>query len=80
MHKYNRDIILLLKEERIHRRDIELQVKSLHVLIASVETMEVFCKTHELVVRNRITQKKYRIAEVMRTTTLKPFYFLINKN
>lgn len=78
MHKYNRDIILLLKEERIYRLDIE--VTNLHALIASVETMDVFCRTHELVVRNRITHKKYRIAEAVRSISLKPFYFLINKN
>ncbi len=78
MHNYNRDIILLLKEQRIYRHDIE--VKKLHALIASVEKIEVFCTVHELVVRNRITQKKFRIAEVMRTPALKPFYFLINKN
>lgn len=55
MHNYNRDIILLLKEQRIYRHDIE--VKKLHALIASVEKIEVFCTVHELVVRNRITQK-----------------------
>lgn len=80
MGKYSRDIILLVRDENILNAKIEMEVKNLHALIASVETLDVLCKTHELVTRNRITRKKYKIADVIKHDGLKPFSFLINKN
>lgn len=80
MGKFTRDIILLVKDDRILEEEIETKVNHLHNLIASVETMEVFAQVHELVARNKITRKKFRILDAIKSNPLKPFYFLINKN
>jgi hypothetical protein len=48
--------------------------------VVQVEQPDVFCQAHELVMRNSITTKKKRILRAVEHETLKPFYFLINKN
>lgn len=80
MSNFNRDIILLLHDSAMQEREIELAVKNLHQMITAVETAEAFCEAHELVARNRITQKKFKIIDAISQKNLKPFYFLINKN
>jgi len=77
---FNRDIILLLHDSAMQEREIELAVKNLHQMITAVETAEAFCEAHELVARNRITKKKFKIIDAISHKALKPFYFLINKN
>ena len=80
MAKFNRDIIILVKDDAARDEQIEAEVKKLHEMIASVENRDVFCNAHELVARNKITRKKFRIMDAVSTATLRPFYFLINKN
>ncbi|MFV0604472.1 MAG: hypothetical protein ACK5NK_01405 [Niabella sp.] len=75
-----RDIILLVKSESIDEEDIKLAMEHLHVVIDTVEKKEIFCNVHELVTRNRITRKSFKIMEAIRHHTLQPFYFLLNKN
>jgi hypothetical protein len=49
-------------------------------VVLKVEQPDVFCNAHELVARNGITSKKHKILAAIEKETLKPFYFLINKN
>ena len=80
MGKFSRDIILLMKDTRLLQQAIELEVTSLHEMIATVETVDAFCKAHELVARNKITSRKFKMLDAIKQKTLRPFYFLINKN
>lgn len=80
MARPDRNIILLVRDPNLLQHDIEMKVKGLYEVIASVETSDCFCRTFELVQRNHITQKKYKILEAIREGALKPFHFLISKN
>jgi hypothetical protein len=80
MKNPNRNLIVLLKGEFISEQAIEQEVEHLHGLLFSIESPEQFCRAHELVDRNRITSKKFRILRETRYSQLRPFRFLINKN
>ena len=79
MKNYNRDLLLLYKEA--YNEDLlQHEVENLHQILVTVENFEVFCKAHQLVKRNKITEKPRTIIQAVETPELKPFYFLINKN
>jgi hypothetical protein len=59
---------------------IEQEVDCLNDILGFAESEEQFCVAHELVDRNRITQKPKKILEAVSYMELKPFKFLINKN
>lgn len=80
MNNYNRDLLLLYKEEVYNDDLIQYQVECLHRILLTVEQSEVFCRAHELVNRYKITQKRKAILKAIEWPELKPFYFLINKN
>lgn len=80
MSKYNRDIILLISKESIRVQEVEARMKHLREMIAAVQTIDFFCKTHELVARNRITRRRFKMIDALRGEAMKPFYFFINKN
>jgi hypothetical protein len=76
----NRDIIVLLRHENMNEQALEQAVECLHSILQQTETREIFCTAHELVNRNRITQKAKKILTAVRYADLKPFQFLICKN
>lgn len=80
MISYNRDILVLLKNESMSEKALEQEAEVLHVLLSTVESPESFCRAHELVDRNNITSKEKKLLEAIRHKELKPFRFLINKN
>ena len=59
---------------------LDHEVECLHHLLRGAESDEQFCKAHELVDRNRITQRVNRIIKAIKVKELKPFQFLLNKN
>ena len=71
-----RDILMLLRYEAITEEELDCLLKTLQ----TIDTPEYFCKTHELVDRNRITSKASRIIKECRGARLREFRFLINKN
>ena len=75
-----RDILVLLKNGFMSEQAIEQEVGCLNELLRHTESPEEFCIAHELVNRNRITSKPHKILHAIRSSTLKPFRFLINKN
>lgn len=79
MKNYNRDLLLLYKEE-VNDDLIQYEVECLHRILITVERNDVFCKAHELANRYKITQKAKAILKAVEWPELKPFYFLINKN
>ncbi|HJW17133.1 MAG TPA: hypothetical protein VJ499_08430 [Flavisolibacter sp.] len=80
MKNYNRDLLLLYKTEVYNEDLLQHEVECLHRILVGVECNDVFCKAHELVTRNKITDKAKAIVKAIGQTTLKPFYFLVNKN
>lgn len=80
MKNYNRDLLVLYKAEAFNEDLLQHEVECLHKILLQVERNDVFCLAHELVTRSKITQKARLILQAVRRSTLKPFYFLINKN
>ena len=80
MKNYNRDLLLLYKDEVYNDDLLEKEVECLHEILMRVECNEVFCQSHELVTRYKITRKAKNITAAIAWPELKPFHFLINKN
>jgi hypothetical protein len=80
MKNYDRDLLVLYKADVYNEDLLQREVESLHQILLRVERTENFCLVHELVTRNKITQKARSILKATRYLRLKPFQFLINKN
>jgi hypothetical protein len=75
-----RDLLVLLKNEFMSQQAIEQAVECLHHILRQAESDEQFCTAHELVDRNRITQKTKKIIKESGFRELRAFRFLLNKN
>ncbi|HUC81309.1 MAG TPA: hypothetical protein VMR70_10360 [Flavisolibacter sp.] len=80
MKNYNRDLLLLYKEEVYNDDLLQKEVECLHEILMQVERNEIFCQAHELVARHKITRKAKTIVNAISDPELRPFHFLINKN
>lgn len=80
MKNYNRELLVLYKDEVYNEDLLKNEVENLHQLLLLAEKDDVFCVAHELVSRNKITSKAKDILKATADVQLKPFYFLINKN
>jgi hypothetical protein len=82
MNKFNRDLLVLFKEELLNPKAIEHQVELLHELLYSVERVDNLITAHEVINLNKF--KIYSEENVLRQTLglkeMKPFVFLNNKN
>lgn len=76
----NRDLLVLFRTEFMSPKAMEKEVDCLNNILRTVELPGEFCKAHELLQRNRITQKSHKLLNAFRQTELKPFWFLISKN
>lgn len=70
----------MYKEEVYNDDLIQYEVECLHRILVTVERNDVFCRSHELVKRCKITQKARAILKATEWPELKPFNFLLNKN
>ena len=75
----DRDLLVLVRTNS-NQQSLEEAVDCLNKILLRVECTEIFCHAHELVKRNRITQKVKAILKAISQEELRPFYFLINKN
>lgn len=82
MHRSNRDLLLLFKDELMTPQAIEQQVERLHELLYGVEKVENIITAHEIinVNKHKIFNDSVRLKNVFRHKELKPFVFLNNKN
>lgn len=76
----DRDLLVLIKNEFMSQQAIEHEVEQLNNILRQTELPHQFCKSHELVQRNRITQKTRRVLAAFRSPLLKPFWFFISRN
>ena len=74
------DILVVVNSLFIQGKDREKELQFLENIFLHAENREEFCKAHELVNRNRITQNHRRIYRESLHFRLRPFRFLINKN
>lgn len=75
-----RELVLLSKTALMSEKALERELISLEQFFVYAESEAVFCQTHQLVKRNRITSKKTHLVTIFYTHHLKPFWFLVNKN
>jgi hypothetical protein len=82
MNKFNRDLLVLFKEELMNPQAIEHEVEMLHELLYSVERIDNLIVAHEVINLNKykIVCDKNVIRMTLRQNELKPFIFLNNKN
>lgn len=82
MKSPNRDLLVLLKDEYMSEQSIEQEVELLNEMLFHVESMENFCKAHEVIDLNKykILQKSKQIIRVVRQREIRPFQFISNKN
>ena len=80
MKNYDRDLLVLYKADVYNEDLLQREVENLHQILLKVERSDIFCLAHELVTRNKITQKAKNILRATRHLRLKPFQFLINRN
>jgi hypothetical protein len=78
----NRDLLVLVKDDRLNQEAIELELERLNRLLMIFETLEKLCIAHEVFDMNkyRIIRKDGKIRSVIAQRELKPFVFLFNKN
>ena len=82
MNKFNRDLLVLFKEELMNPQAIEHEVEMLHELLYSVERIDNLIVAHEVINVNKykVISDKNTIRMTLRHNELKPFIFLNNKN
>jgi hypothetical protein len=80
MKAFDRDLLVLLKNEFMSQQAIEQEVEYLHEILLKTEGDEEFCRANELVHRNHITQNPHKLLKAFRQASLKPFWFFISKN
>jgi hypothetical protein len=76
----DRDLLVLIRSEFMSQQAIEHEVEYLNNILRQTELPDQFCRAHELVQRNRITQRTHKLLAAYRLPFLKPFWFLISKN
>ena len=82
MNKFNRDLLVLFKEELMNPQAIEHEVEMLHELLYSVERIDNLIVAHEVINLNKfkIISDPNVIRHTFSKKELKPFIFLNNKN
>jgi hypothetical protein len=82
MKPSNRDLLVLVKNEYTSDQFMEQEVELLNELLFHYETMNNFCKSHEVFDLNKykIIRKQSVIHQIARQKELKAFQFLCNKN
>ena len=82
MKASNRDLLVLMRNENSSEQFMEHEVELLNDLLFQYETLDNFCKAHEVFDLNkyRIYRKQEAVQQITRQRELYPFQFLCNKN
>ena len=81
MNKFNRDLLVLIKEES-NPQSLKHEVEQLHELLFCIEQTDKMIQTHELINVNKrkIYRNEKHLKSVIKEPELKPFIFLNNLN
>ena len=82
MKTTNRDLLVLVKDERLNEEAIEFELEQLNRLLMVLETIDNLSLAHEVFDMNRyrVLNRQKAISEVISKKDLKPFVFIFNKN
>ncbi|ATL46662.1 hypothetical protein COR50_05400 [Chitinophaga caeni] len=82
MKPVERDLLILLHEDRYNEQQIQLEVKQISEMLTLVETMEFIASATELADCNkrRVTSKRNLLEKVFKRKAPKPFEFIVHKN
>jgi hypothetical protein len=82
MHKSNRDLLVMLKQELMTPQSVESEVNKLHELLYKTERLDCFAAAHELIDLNRykIHNHSFEIKRLIRSKKDHPFVFISNLN
>jgi hypothetical protein len=82
MKTSNRDLLVLMRNENSSEQFMENEVEQLNDLLFQYETLDNFCKAHEIFDMNkyRIYRNQDAVQQITRQKELHPFQFLCNKN
>lgn len=82
MKSPNRDLLVLVKDERTGSNSFEMEMERINKILISVETREALSIAHEVIDINRCKKIKvaHEVNTVLQDRYLKPFVFIINKN
>ncbi|MBC7827106.1 MAG: hypothetical protein H7122_05130 [Chitinophagaceae bacterium] len=78
----NRDLLVLVKNDHLNEKAIELELEKLNQLLFNFETIDNLCAAHEVFDLNvyKIHNNAKLLKKVISKKHLKPFEFLFNKN
>ena len=78
----NRDLLVLVKNDHLNEKAIEVELEKLNQLLFDFETIQNLCIAHEVFDLNvyRIHNNLKVLKKVISKKRLKPFEFLSNKN
>lgn len=82
MKRPNRDLLVLVKDEKLNEAAMEFELEQLNRILLALETVECLCRVHEVFDLNRykLHTREHKIREVLQKKDLKAFVFLSNKN
>jgi hypothetical protein len=78
----NRDLLVLVKNDHLTEKAIEMELEKLNQLLFNYETVSTLCIAHEVFDLNtyRIHNNFKQLKKIISKKHLKPFEFLFNKN
>ena len=78
----NRDLLVLVKDDHMNEKAIEIELEKLNQLLFNYETIHNLCIAHEIFDLNayKIQNNLKLLKKVISKKHLKPFEFLFNKN
>jgi hypothetical protein len=82
MKACNRDLLVLVKDEHMNEKSMEMELEQLNDLLFHFETIESFCAAHEVfdINKHKTLYKRDTMQKIIRQKELKPFIFICNKN
>jgi hypothetical protein len=82
MKTSNRDLLVLVKDEHMNEKSMEMELEQLNALLFHFETIESFCIAHEVfdINKHKTLVKRDTMQKMIREKELKPFVFICNKN
>lgn len=82
MDSVERDLLILLPEDRFSEVEIEKEAALLHKLLANAEKLEARITATEVIDinKNKVSNNPRLIAKMIDSKDLKPFQFIFNKN
>lgn len=82
MKPIERDLLILLHEDRYNEQQIQYAVKQISDMLAGIETREYLCAVIEVADCNksRVSSKRAVLEKLFSRKTQRPFEFVIHKN